>query len=202
MTHNYVDACYEQLRARIREEEDKPGATKLIVIATVQGNNEIDWAAIKAVEELRSDWDKISRHWKRVIISEYIESRNFTWGGDRTSAKYRGRMQQALVSRVEQHAQAAKTQQVQDENQVADTCIDDVTQRWRAATEDGMCTIRRVVRTVVHRVWTDNRDNTVDETFDRLELREVCTAEAKEAAVPTVAGIPWDTIGKMAAHHA
>jgi hypothetical protein len=141
--------CYDILKQKIKELERQPGATQQRIVDALCDDDDIEWNAIYQCERTAETWEVISSHWKRNVIKSFLTAGRFTHGGDHKSEKYRGRMQQAIIAYVENQA-ATEDRTTQDEDTVAEKCIEEVRSRWRSSTQDGTILIHRMVRRVVH----------------------------------------------------
>jgi hypothetical protein len=130
------------------------------------------WEQVKqALTENRTLWYEICRNWHSIVTRSVIPPNTFPHGGNRYSTKHLSRKQQALVKYVE--AQALAAPETEDDDKVADQCVDEVDRRWRTSDPDGMTVVRRVVRTVTRQVRRRNRNGDDEESSDEsLELFE------------------------------
>ena len=85
-------------------------------------------------------WNEISCHWSCNVTRSLVPHRSgFKWTPI-------GVKQQAIVKYVKAQALAAPA--TDDDDTVADLCVDEVDRRWRTSDPNGMTIVHRIVRTV------------------------------------------------------
>jgi hypothetical protein len=109
-------------------------------------------------------WSEIGRHWYLNVTRSVIPQHTFTHGGKRQSL---GTKQQAIVKYAETLALAAP--QTDDDDTVADKCVDEVDRRWRTSDPNGMSIVRRIVRTITRKVRRRSRTGDNEDQSDSEE---------------------------------
>ena len=138
--------CYAILIQKIKLGEANPSMTLVHLHSILKDDIEIDWDAIRTNEKKLDSWNTIAPHWKLRLIGALHTTGRFVHGGDRTSTRFRGAKQQAIVEYVEKETAAAPL--VEDDDTVVDRCLDRVERQWKVADPNGLTVVRRVVRTV------------------------------------------------------
>ena len=164
--------------------DEQPNMTLTGILKILSDDPAIDWEAIRQNEQQHNpDWEAIAKHWKLTLIRALVPATKYANGGDRKSFRVHGKMQLAIVQYVQAKALAAPA--AQDDDAVADQCVDAVGQRWRSG---NMALVSRVVRTLTRLVRTRRRvgcdtevgdedaDSTLFECFELEHIEETVSA--------------------------
>ena len=136
--------AYVYLRGKVLEAEGVPTMKLHALVHMLSTAPDIDWEAIRRYEKMFvKSWAAISANWKQKVIQALSTPGRFTSGGDQTSATVRGAKQLAIVQYVRSRALAAPA--MEDDDVVADRCVDDVTKQWRTSNMDTLWAVVRVV---------------------------------------------------------
>lgn len=144
-----MDFIINSLQQKINALEVDPTMTLTLMVQKLRDDLDINWNAIRDNEKSDTlQWASISANWKTHVIGRMCSNGRFKRGGDRCSVKARGAKQQEIVEFVEKKTSEAPVDE--DDDAVADQCLDAVERRWKVADPNGLSVMRTVVRTVSH----------------------------------------------------
>lgn len=187
MTVNRELPCYAVLQRKIDKLLNTPGVTLGAILHRLTNDSDINWDAIQKNEKTNAQtWETMAKHWKLGVIKLLIPQNTFPNGGDRVSPMIRGQRQKAIIEYSRQNALAAPRNE--DDDSVADRCVNQVMQRWHSKNMD---VIGRVVRSITRTVRRQSRNGEENcDGLDDFELAEVFEAQVIEDVTVTSSGAP------------
>ncbi len=144
---NTMDAVYITLKQMIQSMEADQAETLTSVTQKLKNDDNVDWNAIRINEKKNPvNWTSMGKNWKQRVIARLTTPGRFQQGGIRQSPNVQGPRQQAIVAYVEREATTAAL--TEDDDAVADRCLDGVEHRWKTANPTGTTVVRSLVRTL------------------------------------------------------